>query len=54
MDKEKHKTPIRTSQIRNIEVVDDADWLKESERVQQYEEELWECLSVIIPKRYNL
>ena len=54
MDKEKDTAPMRSSQVRNIEVVDDADWLKESERVQKYEEELEECLSVIIPKGYNL
>ncbi len=54
MDKDKDTAPMRSSQVRNIEVVDDADWLKDSERFLMYEEELEDYLLVVVPKDYNL
>lgn len=53
MTKEKDRTPIRTYQLRQIDAVDDADWLKETERVLMYEEAIEECLMVVVPKGYN-
>jgi hypothetical protein len=50
MTKRKDITPIRSYQIRQIDVIDDADWLTEQERVLRYEEEIEECLLVVVPK----
>ena len=54
MTREHNKTPIRTHQLKQIDVVDDADWLKEPERVLRYQETIEECLLVVMPKRYTL
>ena len=54
MTREHNRTPIRTHQLRQIDVVDDADWLKEPERALMYKETIEECLLVVIPKEYTL
>jgi len=53
MTKRKDITPIRTYQLRQIDVIDDADWLTETERVLRYEEEIEDCLLVVMPKEYT-
>ena len=53
MTKRKDITPIRTYQLRQIDVIDDADWLTETERVLRYEEEIEECMLVVMPKDYT-
>ena len=54
MTREHNKTPIRTHQLRQIDVVDNADWLTEPERVLMYQETIEECLLVLMPKEYTL
>ena len=53
MTKRKDIAPIRTYQIRQIDVIDDADWLTDQERVLRYEEEIEDCLLVVMPKDYT-
>ena len=53
MDNRKDITPIRSYQIRQIDVIDDADWLTETERVHRYEEEIEDCLLLVMPKEYT-
>ena len=50
MTKRNDITPIRTYQLRQIDVIDDADWLTDTERVLRYEEEIEECMLVVVPK----
>ena len=54
MTREHNRTPIRTHQLRQIDVVDDADWLKDYERVLMHEGTVEECLVVLMPKEYTL
>jgi len=53
MENRKDITPIRSYQIRQIDVIDDADWLTDTERVLRYEEEIEECMLVVVPKEYT-
>ena len=34
-------------------MIDDADWLTDTERVLRYEEEIEDCLLVVMPKEYT-